>query len=148
MFKSAYFIFNFLICIIALIALGVLLSSPSFAQDKGVISSPERMSAELIAWLKTGMTVVAILTFLFGVHNMWLHNKFTAFKEQTVTLIRQEFEPRINELKHSMATKDQIDSYKQIQEEILKRIEGKVNIGIEKMDDAKRELEKVKLNNQ
>jgi peptidoglycan hydrolase CwlO-like protein len=137
--KLVYIIFNATVIIVSLIGLQVLMAGPAGAQDASL--SPATLSTNLVDWLKTGMSVVFILTLLFGAHNMYLHNKFTGFKEQTVLIIKQEFDPKIKELKDNMITKEQFNASNELHREVLVRIEEKVDDSNKKLDKASERME-------
>lgn len=133
--NNLYFFINLSVIIVSVVGLVVVTSSPANAQIDSLpvstsLTSPEQVSAEVVSWLKTGMSVAFILTLLFGAHNMWLHNKFTGFKEQTVTIIREEFKPQMAK----MADKQSMDNFIKLQEEIFKRMEYKFDEGLTRME--------------
>lgn len=145
--SNLYQAFNMIVILVSIVGLQLIWTMPLSAQAKELIT-PDQMSANLISWLKTGMSVVFILTLLFGVHNMWLHNKFTGFKEQTVAIIKAEFQPRFDMIENNMAKREALEQWKQLQEQILLRIQEGVAVGnrlteesLRKLEDAKYELE-------
>ncbi len=144
-----YNVGNAIICLSAIFGLYTLSITASIAQEaKNVAVNPDMLSKELISWLRTGMSVVFILTLLFGAHNMWLHNKFTGWKEQTIAIIKTEFDPKLKEVKDNMVDKKQWDNWQQIQasqlkvqEQVLLRIEDRTRGIEEKVDEARDKLQ-------